>query len=309
MSVAEPAQLLAAIAARADAQMGGENFPVALRLLPRSVRDDLARVYRFARFVDDIGDEELGAELSPQASAAASPAVSPLDAGTNAQRLVLLNVVEGELSGLLAGTVTTLPPVSALRPLVERRGVPVQAFRDLVEANRRDQHVSSYGTFEDLLAYCALSAAPVGRIVLHVAGAATAANLADSDAVCAALQVLEHCQDVGEDARRGRVYLPTADLRAAGVDVAALPGHVTPQALRDVITLQVARSRQLLLAGRPLVRRLHGWARVAVAGYVAGGLATADALEAAGHDVLGRDVRPGKLRTAAWALRQLGRRQ
>jgi squalene synthase HpnC len=289
MSVAEPAQLLAAIADRADAQMGAENFPVALRLLPRGVRDDLARVYRFARFVDDIGDEDLGP-----------------GSGTKEQRLVLLNLVEAELSGLASGGVATLSPVAALGPVIERRGVPVQAFRDLVEANRLDQQISSYDTFDDLLAYCALSAAPVGRIVLHVAGAATAANVADSDAVCAALQVLEHCQDVGEDARRGRVYLPTADLRAAGVDVATLPGRVTSPALRDAVTLQVARSRQLLLAGRPLVRRLRGWARVAVAGYVAGGLATADALEAAGHDVLGRDVRPSKLRTVTWALRQLG---
>ena len=121
--------------------------------------------------------------------------------------------------------------------------------------------------------------------------------------MCAALQVLEHCQDVGEDARRGRVYLPAAELRAAGVGDAELTGTATSPRLRRVLADQVTRARALLRQGAPLVSRLHGWARVAVAGYVAGGLATADALESATYDVLGRDVRPSSRRTAVHAAR------
>lgn len=282
----ESVRTLEGVAARASAQMSGENFPVALRVLPRAVRADLARVYAFARFVDDVGDEAPG---------------SPAD------RLALLDVVEHDLRTLTDGT-PTLSAVAALAPLIQARHVPVQPFLDLVEANRVDQRNPRYETFDDLLGYCRLSAAPVGRIVLHIARSASPRNLADSDAVCAALQILEHCQDVGEDARAGRVYLPAVDLRREGVDSAELSGVTTSAALRRVVGLQVDGSRQLLLAGRPLVGRLSGWARLAVAGYVAGGLATAAALDAAQHDVLGRGLHPSRLRTLGFALRTLGGR-
>lgn len=273
-------EILAAVAARSADQMAGENFPVALRLLPRAVRDDLTAVYRFARFVDDVGDTAPG---------------SPFE------RLALLDLVERELRGLPGRT--TLTPVAVLTPLVGRRGVPLQPFLDLVEANRVDQRRTSYETFDDLLDYCRLSAAPVGRIVLHLAGAATPDHVDRSDAVCAALQVLEHCQDVGEDARAGRVYLPATELRDSGTP--DLTGTHTPGELRRVVADQVARSRDLLRDGPALVRSLHGWARFAVAGYVAGGLATADALDAAGHDVLARSIRPSRWVTVRHLARLL----
>jgi phytoene/squalene synthetase len=179
----------------------------------------------------------------------------------------------------------------------------VQPFRDLVAANVADQTVTDYPTFADLIDYCSLSATPIGRIVLHLAVAATAANVADSDAVCAGLQVLEHCQDVGEDLRRGRVYLPADDLERFGVARADLLASHTSEAVREVVALQARRSRELLAAGPPLVRRLRGWARLAVSGYVAGGLATADALADADFDVLARPIAPSHGRTARHALR------
>ena len=167
--------------------------------------------------------------------------------------------------------------------------MPLQPFLDLIEANRVDQVVSSYETFDDLLDYCRLSAAPIGRIVLHIAGAADTQNVTDSDAVCAALQVLEHCQDVGEDARMGRVYLPSSELDGADVHAAT-----TSAALRSVVRAQVAR--------------LSGWSKIAVAGYLAGGFATADALRAGDFDVLARTLKPSKGRTAYHVARLLVRR-
>jgi phytoene/squalene synthetase len=138
--------------------------------------------------------------------------------------------------------------------------------------------------------------------VLHIADAATCANTTASDAVCAALQVLEHCQDVGEDARAGRIYLPQAELRSIGVAPDDLLAPTTCPALRSAVRLQVSRARRLLGDGGPLVHRLRGWARVAVAGYVAGGLATASALERHRFDVLGRSIRPSRAGTALRAL-------
>jgi squalene synthase HpnC len=258
--------------------MAAENFPVALRLLPAGPRQDLARVYAYARYVDDLGDEDGAAE-------------------STADRLALLDGVEADLRGP-----ARLPAVAGVAGLSSSGRVPLQPFLDLIEANRRDQVTSSYETYADLLEYCRYSATPVGRIVLHLAGAADPANVAASDAVCNALQVLEHCQDVGEDYARGRVYLPAGELRAAGADPASLGGASTPAAVRSVVAAQVARARAALAEGRPLVRRLHGWARFAVAGYVAGGFATADALEGARWDVLARPVRPSKPRTLRHAV-------
>lgn len=274
----ERRRTLGAVAQRATAQMSGENFPVALRLLPRTARGQLCRVYTFARFVDDVGDEAAG------------------------DRSALLAEVESDLHRLVADGRSALAPVTDLGSVLAA-GVPVQPFLDLVAANQADQHTSRYETFDDLLGYCRLSAAPVGRIVLHLAGAATERNFADSDAVCDALQVLEHCQDVGEDARAGRIYLPASELRAAGIDDHALTASQTPSALRYVLAVQVERSRALLRAGAPLVRRLSGWSRFAVAGFVAGGLATADALTNADFDVLAADARPAKIKTMTHALR------
>jgi squalene synthase HpnC len=276
------------LADRATRQMSGENFPVAIRLLPSGPRQDLARVYAFARFVDDVGDE------APMSGTA---------------RLDFLDRIEREVVAAEQGVTPSLGPVSGVAPLIASGRVPSRPFLDLIEANRVDQRVSSYGTFDDLLGYCRLSAAPVGRIVLHLADAATPSNVTDADAVCAALQILEHCQDVGEDFRNGRCYLPAAELDGAGVRRSDLGRDTTSAPLRGVIAAQATRARDLLAAGPPLVGRLSGWARVAVAGYVAGGLATADALYAARYDVLGAEVRPARGRTVRHAVRLLVRRR
>ncbi|WP_214415846.1 squalene synthase HpnC [Sphaerisporangium fuscum] len=259
-----------------------ENFPVALRLLPRRYRAHLSAVYGFARFVDDVGDE-------------AEPG----------ERLRLLDAVESDLARLYAGAAPRLPYIRALAPTVEACAIPPEPLRRLAEANRRDQVVSRYETFDDLLGYCELSANPVGHLVLHVFGAATPRRLAWSDGVCSALQVLEHCQDVGEDYARGRIYLPGRDLRRFGCTEDDLAGTTTPATLRRVVALQVERAVRLLGNGVPLVVSLAGPARVAVAGYVAGGRATATALRRSGHDVLGRAVRPRRARLAGAWLRLL----
>ncbi len=269
-------EILEGIAERSAAQMAAENFPVALRVVPRRARDRLARLYAYARFVDDVGDEAPG------------------------DRLLLLDTIDEDVRRAAGGT-AQLAPVRSAVPLLED-GVPLQCLLDLVEANRIDQRVSSYETFDDLIGYCNYSAAPVGRVVLAIAAAATPERIAASDAVCNGLQVLEHCQDVGEDARAGRTYLPQADLRVAAVGPEELLASRTSPALRRVVAQQVERARGLLGSGRGLVASLSGWARVAVAGYVGGGLATADALQRADFDVLSRHLGPSKARTAWHAV-------
>jgi squalene synthase HpnC len=259
-----------------------ENFPVAARVLPARYRRHLLAVYCYARLVDDIGDD-----APPE------------------ERAALLDEVAADLGRIGAGTAPRLPVLRALAPTVAECAIPLDPFRRLIEANRQDQVVTRYATFDDLLAYCELSANPVGRIVLHIFGAATDERVRLSDKVCSALQVIEHCQDVGEDYGRGRIYLPGDDLRRFGCEETDIKETITPTRLRGVVALEAGRAARMLDEGVPLVAGLTGFAKIAVAGYVAGGRAAVAALERGRHDVLGRGLRPGKPRLAREWLRIL----
>ncbi|HEU5160473.1 MAG TPA: squalene synthase HpnC [Streptosporangiaceae bacterium] len=261
---------------------GLENFPVAARVLPARYRRHLLAVYCYARLVDDIGDD------APQP-----------------ERMRLLDEVDADLDRIDSGATPRLPVLRALAPTVASCAIPIEPFRRLVAANRQDQVVTRYATFADLMAYCELSANPVGQIVLHVFGAATAERVRLSDKICSALQIIEHCQDVGEDYERGRVYLPGDDLRRFGCDETDIKETITPTRLRGVVALEVTRASQLLNGGIPLIAGLTGFAKIAVAGYAAGGRATVAALERGRYDVLGRRLRPGKPRLVREWLRIL----
>lgn len=244
-----------------------ENFTVASMLLPRASRADLMAIYGFARLADDIGDEADG------------------------DRLAQLDWLESELARAAEGTATN-PLLVAVTPFLRDKAVSREPFEDLIEANRRDQRVASYETFEDLVGYCRLSAVPVGRLVLAAFDLATPERVGWSDDVCIGLQLVEHLQDVGEDARRGRVYLPQAELRTEGVREADLIAPHASPGLRRVVALTTARARGLLGSGAPLCASLPMRQRIAVSGFASGGLAVTDAIVQAGYDVLGSACKP-----------------
>ncbi len=243
-------------------QERGENFPVALRVLPRAVRDDLRAVYGVARVIDDLGDRAPG------------------------DRVAQLMEFGRDLATIWDGGRPRHPVLRGLVPTVVAHGLGRDPFERLVRANLLDQRVHRYPTYPDLRAYCALSADPVGRIVLGVFGVTDPAAVGLSDRVCTALQLVEHCHDVAEDRRAGRVYLPQEELTAFGVAEAELDAPAAVPAVRRLMAFQTARAAELLESGPELVGLLSGWARVAIAGYVAGGLAAVDALRRADGDVL-----------------------
>jgi squalene synthase HpnC len=252
-------------------QAGAENFAVASRLLPRVVRDHLLAVYGFARLADDIGDEAGG------------------------DRLLQLDWLEAELELAAVGRATH-PLLQRLTPTIRKFDLPLDPFLRLIEANRRDQVMLRYETFEDLVAYCRLSATPVGELVLRIFEVSTPARIALSDDVCIALQIVEHLQDVGEDAARDRIYLPQCDLRALGCVEADVRAARTSRPLRAVLRYEASRARRLLAASVPLTRQLPLQPRLAVCGFAAGGMAALDAIEAANYEVLGQSCRPRPLR-------------
>jgi squalene synthase HpnC len=251
-----------------------ENFPVASRLLPRHARKQLMAIYGFARLVDDVGDEAGG------------------------DRLAQLDWLEAELELASSGRATH-PVLQRLSPVLRAPGADLEPYRSLIEANRMDQHVSRYDTFDDLTGYCMLSAAPVGRLVLSVFGAASPERIALSDQVCIGLQLVEHLQDVGEDARAGRIYLPQADLERFGCSEEDLLGTFSGPALRNLVAMEAERAVRLLDRGSPLACQLALRPRVAVAGFAAGGMAAVDAITLADYDVLASRCRPRPARLAA----------
>jgi squalene synthase HpnC len=186
--------------------------------------------------------------------------------------------------------------------------LPAGPFRRLIEANRRDQVIARYPSFAALRDYCQLSAAPVGELVLHIFGAATPDRVRLSDQVCAGLQLTEHLQDVAEDRARGRVYLPAEDLVRFGCSDSGLLARAPSGAFAALMAFEVTRARSLLADGAPLMRRLEPRAALAVAGFVAGGRAALDAVQAAGYDVLGARPRPDRRMFAAALIRTLGGR-
>ncbi|MYS84257.1 squalene synthase HpnC [Streptomyces sp. SID5474] len=257
-------------------QAGHENFPVAMGILRPDHRRHLLAVYGFARLVDDIGDEAEG------------------------DRVAQLDAFEGDLRRVFTGT-PELEVLRRLQPSVRELDLPIEPFLGLIEANRQDQVVRRYATYEDLAAYCALSANPVGRLVLHVFGRATEERIARSDEICTALQIVEHLQDVVEDLERDRIYLPKQDMDRFGVTEADLAAPAAAPAVRRLIAYETHRATQLLRSGAPLARTLRGREYLAIAGFVAGGRAAVAAIKDAGFDVLAHRAKPGK----ATLLREL----
>lgn len=261
------------------ARASHENFPVASRFLPRDVRSRLMAIYAFARLTDDIGDEAEG------------------------DRLALLDWLDDELT--LASEGRAIHPVfQRLTPVMQDLDLNLQPFRSLIEANRVDQRVTRYSTFDDLVGYCMLSAAPIGHLVLAVFKLSSTQRIEWSDQVCIALQLVEHLQDIGEDARRGRIYLPIEDLNEFRCSEEDLLRPSASVALRDLIAMESRRTRALLTAGSPLASSLPMRARFAVSGFVAGGVAAVESIEREHYDVLSVRCRPRKLDVATQLARK-----
>jgi squalene synthase HpnC len=261
---------VAAVARRART----ENFPVASLLFPRSLRPHLRAIYGFARLVDILGDE------------------------IEVDRLAALDDLEHELDACYTGE-PTWPVMRVLQPTIREFSLSREPFVRLIDANRMDQSVSEYETWDDLREYCRYSADPVGRLVLGLLRRDGEPELvAASDEVCTGLQLVNFLQDVPRDLELGRVYLPVEDRRRFGVSELDRP---SPELL-ELLRFEAARARGLLLAGRLLRVRIGGRVGRGVGLFARGGLAALDALETAHWDVFTQRPRPSRTRLARAAL-------
>ncbi|PVD05088.1 squalene synthase HpnC [Streptomyces sp. CS014] len=288
-----------------DATLGkaaDENFPVAPFFLPRAWRGDLMAVYGFARLVDDIGD----GDLAPGGADARHLGLEPEQSD---DRLAMLDALEGDLRRVFAATGEEPhhPLLRNLRPTVRRRALTPDPFLGLIEANRQDQKVRRYGTYAELAAYCELSANPVGRLVLALTGTTSPERVRRSDAVCTALQIVEHLQDVAEDLERDRIYLPAEDMERFRVTEADLAAPSAGASVRALIAYEAQRASDLLDEGPALVGSVDGRLKLLLAGFVGGGRSALTAISAAGFDVLSgppKATKPSLLREVGTVLRR-----
>lgn len=244
----EPEMPMTSTAGRADADRlsaqgpetpsgkaaGDENFPVGSALLPAALRPDVACYYAFARAIDDIAD---------------NPALAPDD------KIARLDGFEAVLMGERAAG-EGFEKAARLRACLLRRDIPLRHGADLCVAFRQDAIKPGYADWTDLMGYCENSANPVGRFLIDLHGEDRAAY-APSDALCSALQVLNHLQDCGDDYRAlDRVYLPRDWLAAEGASVAELDrSSLTPE-MRRVIDRSLDATDQLIAEARALPGRI-----------------------------------------------------
>jgi squalene synthase HpnC len=255
----------------------GENFPVASLAFPRELRPHIRALYGYARLVDILGDE--------------------LDGGPEA-RLAALDELEREVDAAYSAA-ASWPVLVEVQPTIREFALPKEPFLRLIEANRMDQRVSEYETWEDVKRYCVHSADPCGRLVLAVLRRGDDSEIvAFSDDVCTGLQLVNFLQDVPRDLALGRIYLPAEERRR--YDVTELDRPNEP--LRRLLEFEAGRARGLLASGEPLGRRLGGRTGRAVTAFARGGLAAVDALERASFDVFSGRPKPSRARLARTAI-------
>lgn len=216
-----------------------ENFPVASRFLPQKIRRSIAVIYTFARQADDIADE---GDL------------------TEAERLGQLARYWQNLENITQDIAPTEPVFVALQDVVKKQPeLPISLFFDLLTAFKQDVVKKEYNTFEEVLDYCKHSANPVGRLLLYLTDNASTENLAYSDNICTALQLINFLQDLDSDLTiRNRCYLPLNEMNARHISKEDFKAHKQSRVMQNFIILQIKRAENLLQNGSPLGRNLNG---------------------------------------------------
>jgi len=248
-----------------------ENFPVASRLVPRDKRDALAAIYAFARYADDLGDE---------------PGVEGRLEKLAAWRELLRECYSGKVSH---------PVFLALGDSLERFHLSFDNFGNLLRAFESDVRVNRHRDFSSLLAYCACSANPVGRLVLELFGHRQPDLLALSDCICTALQLANFWQDVAVDLGRDRIYLPLEDLQRFNYTLDDLRAGRVDERWRELLKFEIARTRRWFEQGQPLPDRVAPELRLQLRLTWLGGMTVLRKIELVGYDVFRRRPSLSKL--------------
>jgi squalene synthase HpnC len=257
-----------------------ENFSVATWFLPRRLRQHFYNVYAYCRISDDLGDE----------------------VGDAAQSLALLQQWEQELDACYAGS-PRHPVFVALAATVREFDIPRHEFSDLLIAFRRDQSITRFPTFADILEYCRYSANPVGHLVLYLGGYRDSERQALADQTCTALQLANFWQDVSVDFAKGRIYLPQEDMERFGVTEEQIAERHFTRPFRELMRFEVDRAREWFARGLPLIGMVRRELALDIELFSRGGQAILDAIEQRDFDVLRARPALSRARKAGLVLR------
>ena len=241
-----------------------ENFPVASWLAPAALRPAIVAIYHFARAADDIADE--GSAQAPQ-------------------RLAELDHYEAMLDRIAKGDRPDEPPFASLTDAIRDHALPLAPFRDLLSAFRQDVLKTRYADFAELSAYCARSANPIGRLLLHLYRVDDSERLRQADAICSGLQLANFWQDVAIDWNKGRVYLPKDDMIRYKVTEQQIADGRCDERWHALIAFEVQRTRAMLESGRALAQALPLRPKLELKMVVAGGLRILRSIDAVDGDV------------------------
>ncbi|HEX2868620.1 MAG TPA: squalene synthase HpnC [Ignavibacteriales bacterium] len=250
-----------------------ENFPVASFLVPSGLRRHVSVIYNYARMADDLADE---GNLQPE------------------ERIAALDQVEEDLKNALEGKAAGIFFQALSSTIREKNLTPVYFF-DLLKAFRQDVRVKRYSTFSELLDYCRNSANPVGRIILELFDMRQSEFFLLSDKICTALQLTNFYQDVSLDIQKGRIYIPMDEMKSFNVTEKDFELKKINTNFKELIKLQVDRTRQLFREGQKLTGFLPKPLKYEIKWTVLGGERILSRIEANGYDVLGKRPRLGKL--------------
>ncbi len=235
-----------------------ENFPVASWLMPNHLRPAIRTIYAFARSADDIADEG--------------------DAD-DAARLTALNYYETQLRQIESTGNSNELLFQKLAVVLTDFELPTTPFFDLLSAFKQDVICKRYQTFAELQDYCSRSADPVGRLMLHLYGAISPENLLQSNQICTALQLINFWQDIAVDWQKERVYLPMQDLQLFNVTEDQIATGEVNRNWRQLMQFQIDRTRNMMLAGSPLCKKLPGRIGFELRLVVQGGLRILEKIE------------------------------
>lgn len=259
-----------------------ENFHVATFFLPKLVRPHFESLYAFCRMSDDLGDE----------------------VGDTATALRLLRTWDAMLDQCYDAPDQSRHPVFvALRPTIEACDLPRVLFHDLIRAFIQDQTKTHYDTWDEAVEYSRYSANPVGRLVLMICGYRDEERALLSDKVCTALQLANFWQDVREDYRRGRIYIPKNDMEVFRVSEEQIAESVATPEFRGLMRCEVDHARSLFEQGLPLIGKVHRELALDLDLFSRGGLEILRAIERQGYDVLSSRPAISKRRKLTLLLR------
>ncbi len=207
-----------------------ENFPVGSWLIPKQYRETIHLIYAFVRVADDLADE-----------------------GTmnSAARITRIDEWQQRLHDAVKGNSSDEFFIK-LADAIQKNNLSLKLFDDLLIAFRRDAANPLYNTFDEVLEYCTYSANPIGRLLLQIFECSDDETERLSDKICTALQLTNFWQDISVDTRRNRFYIPQADLQDFGLQISDLRSYENEKIFRELMKMQIERTRKLFEEGKPL---------------------------------------------------------